>query len=84
MLTPDEASAVKLTEDLRTLQGCVVVPGAEMNFVQVAGASHEYELLRLDVLSRMAAGAYTAVVAPVAAACQLTMPRRSCWGAPAR
>lgn len=55
-----------------------------MNFVQVAGASHEYELLRLDVLSRMAAGAYTAVVAPVAAACQLTMPRRSCWGAPAR
>lgn len=34
-----------------------------MNFVQVAGASHEYELLRLDVLSAMAAGAYTAVVA---------------------
>ena len=75
VLTPDEASAVKLTEDLRTLQGDVLLyPAREMNFVQVAGASHEYELLRLDVLSRMAAGAYTAVVAPVAAACQLTMP----------
>ena len=75
VLTPDEASAVKLTEDLRTLQGDVLLyPAREMNFVQVAGASHEYELLRLDVLSRMAAGAYTAVVAPMAAACQLTMP----------
>ena len=59
VLTPDEASAVKLTEDLRTLQGDVLLyPAREMNFVQVAGASHEYELLRLDVLSRMAAGAY--------------------------
>ena len=54
VLTPDEASAVKLTEDLRTLQGDVLLyPAREMNFVQVAGASHEYELLRLDVLSRM-------------------------------
>ena len=48
VLTPDEASAVKLTEDLRTLQGDVLLyPAREMNFVQVAGASHEYELLRL-------------------------------------
>ena len=53
VLTPDEASAVKLTEDLRTLQGDVLLyPAREMNFVQVAGASHEYELLRLDEIGR--------------------------------
>ena len=49
VLTPDEASAVKLTEDLRTLQGDVLLyPTREMNLVQVGGASHEDELLRLE------------------------------------
>ena len=40
VLTPDEASAVKLTEDLRTLQGDVLLyPAREMNFVRVPAMS---------------------------------------------
>ena len=76
VLTPDEASAVKLTEDLRTLQGDVLLyPAREMNFVQVAGASHEYELLAAGCAVPHGAGGRTLPWwRRWRAACQLTMP----------
>lgn len=75
VITPDEASAVKLCENLNTLMGGVLLyPARDFSFVQVAGISHEYEQIRLGVLSRMAAGDYNAVVCSVQAACQMTMP----------
>lgn len=75
ILTPDEASAVKLYENLSVFQKDVLLyPARDFNFVQAAGVSHEYEQIRLGVLSRMIQGAYSAVVCSVQAACQMTMP----------
>lgn len=75
IITPDEASAVKLCENLSAFQKDVLLyPARDFSFVQVAGISHEYEQIRLGVLSRMLAGEYSAVVCSVQAACQMTMP----------
>ena len=57
VLTPDEASAVKLTEDLRTLQGDVLLyPARELNFVQVAGASSSRAAVVLPAMSTSCCG----------------------------
>ncbi len=75
IITPDEASAVKLYEDLSVLQkGVLLYPRREFTFLEVEGISREFEQIRLGVLSRVLSGNYTAVVASVAAACQMTMP----------
>lgn len=75
ILTPDEASAVKFFENLSQLQGGVLLyPKREFTFLEVEGISREYEHLRLGVLSKMIDGDYTAVIAPVGAAIQFTMP----------
>ena len=46
----------------------------EFTFLEVEGISREYEQLRLGVLSRILDGNYTAIIASVGAAIQLTMP----------
>lgn len=75
ILTPDEASAVRMYENLRQLQdGVLLYPKREFTFLEVEGISREYEQLRLGVLQRIMEGSYTAVVACVAAATQMTMP----------
>ena len=75
IITPDEASAVKFYENLSQLQrGVYLYPKREFTFLEVEGISREYEQLRLGVLSNIISGNYSAVIASVGAAIQLTMP----------
>ncbi|MCH5321505.1 MAG: transcription-repair coupling factor [Eubacterium sp.] len=75
VITPDEATAVKVQESLSQLQGGVLLyPSRELTFVEVAGVSREFEHIRLGVLSRILKGDYSAVVMSANAACQYTMP----------
>lgn len=75
ILTPDEATAVKVQESLSQLQeGVLLYPARELTFVEVAGVSREFEHIRLGVLSRILNGNYSAVVMSMTAACQYTMP----------
>lgn len=75
VITADEASAVRMYENLGALQdGVVLYPSREFTFEQVAGVSHEFEHIRLGALSKILAGDFTAAVCSVNAACQFTMP----------
>lgn len=75
VITPDEATAVKVQESLSQLQpGVLLYPSREFTFVEVAGVSREFEHIRLGVLSRILNGDYSAVVMSANAACQYTMP----------
>lgn len=75
IITPDEASAVKFYENLSQLQkGVLLYPKREFTFLDVEGISREFEQLRLGVLSKILEGNFTAVVASVGAAVQMTMP----------
>ncbi|MGN1123147.1 MAG: transcription-repair coupling factor, partial [Eubacterium sp.] len=75
IITPDEASAVKIKECLDELQdGVLLYPSREMTFVEVAGVSRDFEHIRLGVLSKIIDGDYSAVVMSAGAACQYTMP----------
>lgn len=75
VITPDEATAVKMQESLSQLQeGVLLYPSRELTFVEVAGVSREFEHIRLGVLSRILQGDYSAVVLSANAACQYTMP----------
>lgn len=75
VITPDEATAVKIQENLSRLQeGVLLYPARELTFVEVAGVSREFEHIRLGVLSRILNGNYSAVVMSAVAACQYTMP----------
>ncbi len=75
VITPDEAGAVRLYENLSALQkGVLLYPKREFTFLEVEGISREYEQLRLGVLANIIDNNYSIVVASVAAAIQLTMP----------
>lgn len=75
VITPDEATAVKMQESLSQLQeGVLLYPSRELTFVEVTGVSREFEHIRLGVLSRILQGDYSAVVLSANAACQYTMP----------
>ena len=75
VIMPDEASAVRMYENLSALQrGVLLYPKREFTFLEVEGISREYEQLRLGVLANIVSGHYTAVVASVGAAVQFTMP----------
>ncbi len=74
VITPDEASAVRMQESLSQLQdGVLLYPAREFTFVEVAGVSREFEHIRLGVLSRILSGDYSIAVMSVAAACQYTI-----------
>lgn len=75
VIMPDEASAVRMSENLGAVQaGVLFYPSREFTFQQVAGVSRDFEHIRLGVLSKILADEYTAVVCSVNAACQFTMP----------
>ncbi|MBQ7740243.1 MAG: transcription-repair coupling factor [Eubacterium sp.] len=75
IITPDEASAVRAYENLSALQkGVLLYPKREFTFLEVEGISREFEQLRLGTLANIIEGNYSAVVASVSAAIQLTMP----------
>lgn len=75
VITPDEATAVKLSDDVNAL-GCssAVYPAADFSFRPTQSHSREYEQLRLGVLSGMADDKFNVVFASVEAALQLTVP----------
>lgn len=74
VITPDEASAVRMQESLSQLQdGVLLYPAREFTFVEVAGVSREFEHIRLGILSRILSGDYSVVVMSVTAACQYTI-----------
>ena len=75
IITPDEATAVKLQETLAELQdGVLLLPMRELTFVEVAGVSHEYEHIRLGVLSKILSKDFSAVIMSAAASMLYTMP----------
>lgn len=75
VITPDEASAVRLYENLSAMQkGVLLYPKREFTFLEVEGISREYEQLRLGVLANIIENNYSVVVASAGAAIQLTMP----------
>ncbi len=74
VITPDERTAITLSENLSAIEGGVLYyPSREFVLREVRGVSHEFEHIRLGVLSKMLNGEYTAVVASCAAACQKTI-----------
>lgn len=75
VITPDEASAIKIAEDLSVLQENVLFyPSRDFTLQPVEGQSREYEHIRLGILSRMLDADFSVVVCSAQAACQLTMP----------
>ncbi len=77
VITPDEAAATRLCEDINALFGeekAVVYPEKEWYFRQVESVSREYEHKRLHVLGRMLKKDVNVVVASVNAAAQFTIP----------
>ncbi len=78
VVTPNEAMAARLCEDLNTLFGgedALLLPSRELTFRSVEGASHEYEHARLGVLGRLLGDSGPAVVVSSAeAAAQYTLP----------
>ncbi len=89
VIAPDEASATKLTEELCSVLGDGTVmqypsvlgdgtvmqyPEKELAMRPVETRSHEYELMRLSVLTALAKGESIVAVASVSAVLQLTAP----------
>lgn len=76
MLVSEDAEALKTFEDF-TAMGlkAAVYPSRDFSLRDTAGASHEYERQRLDILSRLISGEIDVVVATAEAASQLTMPK---------
>ncbi|MCD7796362.1 MAG: transcription-repair coupling factor [Clostridiales bacterium] len=74
IITPDDISASRVQESLSELQdGVLFYPSRELTFANVEGVSRDFEHIRLDVLSRMLSGDYTAVVAGIGSAVRHTM-----------
>ena len=76
-VTPDEASATKMTEDLAELLGAdsvALFPIKDFQFRKTEGASGDYEQRRLSVLGKILDGSLKIVVAAVEAALQYTIP----------
>ncbi len=75
VVVPDEATATKLCADINSFGGnALVYPQRDFLFSESQGQSREYEQRRISVLNKMLSGKYTAVICPVAAAVQRTIP----------
>ncbi len=75
IICPDEASAVKLTEDLNSLSnGAYFYPARDFNFRAADSKSLDFEQKRLGVLSRILEREYNYIVCSIEAAIQLTIP----------
>lgn len=76
MITPDEPGAVRLCEDINSLNGretAIYFPAKEWNFRDMEGVSREYEQQRIRALGRFSFGGGI-LVASVEAALQSTIP----------
>ncbi|MBE6835498.1 MAG: transcription-repair coupling factor [Ruminococcaceae bacterium] len=75
VLTPDEATATKLANDINSFGGnALIYPQRDFLFRESQGQSREYEQRRISVLNKMLSGKYTAVVCSAPAAVQRTIP----------
>lgn len=75
VICPDEASAVKLAEDLNMFSaGAYHYPARDFNFRQTDSKSLDFEQKRLGVLCRILDGDYNYIVCSIEAAIQLTIP----------
>ncbi|MBR6314492.1 MAG: transcription-repair coupling factor [Clostridia bacterium] len=76
VLCPDENAASRLCDDLNAFTGgACVYPARDFHFRTEDSASHEYEQLRIGVLSNYLSGKAKVIVTTAQAACQLTLPR---------
>lgn len=80
VVTPDEASAMRMTEDINALlhtgdeDSAVLFPLREFTLRPVEGGSHEYEHARLRVLGKIMQNKCRIVVSSMEAAMQLLPP----------
>lgn len=77
IITEDEASAGKLSDDINEMFGetvSYVYPAKDFSFTEAEGVSREYEHRRLGVLSRMLDNSCQFVCASAEAALQTTIP----------
>ncbi len=75
VIVDDEAQAQTLANDLASMGGKpLVYPVRDFSFRNMQSISKEYEHSRINVLSKMLTGDYTAVIACADAAAQYTIP----------
>lgn len=75
IITHDEASANAIKNDLVSFGiDTLIFTSRDYNIARMTGYSKEYEHKRIDTLSRVLDGAFGALVIPVDAAVQYTMP----------
>ena len=77
IITPDEASATRLSEDIAQLcsaEKVALYPIRDLRFRSAEGSSAEYEQRRLSVLGRVLDESCKIVVSSVEAALQYTIP----------
>ncbi len=76
LITPGEAEATRLAEDITTLGvPAAVFPARDYVMRNIEGQSREYEYRRLEVLGRLVSRRVQVVVAPVEAVLQSTVPK---------
>ncbi len=75
VIAPDEASANELYEDLINLGADALYFPSRDLCLSDAGASKEYEIKRINTLSRLLDGAFGVLVCPVSAAVSRTVPK---------
>ncbi|MCR5307177.1 MAG: transcription-repair coupling factor [Oscillospiraceae bacterium] len=76
-VVPDDAAARQLCEDINFMAGTRTAypyPAKELNFLEAAGMSREYEQLRISALSALISGECRVIAASAEAAMQLTLP----------
>ena len=75
LIVPDEADAVKLSEDLLSLGiEALLFPSRDLFLGSLSAASKEYEHKRIDTLSKLLDRAFELLILPVEAATQHTVP----------
>ncbi len=75
LITPDEATAMTMSEDLGMLgRRALVLPQRDFSIAGYSGSSKEYEHKRIDTLSKLLDGAFDLLCLSGEAASQLTIP----------
>ena len=75
---PDESAVRQLCEDINFMAGSRIAypyPAKELNFLEAAGISREYEQLRLSALTALCGGSCRVIAASAEAVMQYTLPR---------
>ncbi|MBO7217788.1 MAG: DEAD/DEAH box helicase [Clostridia bacterium] len=75
LITPDEAAATVMSEDLKSLGvKAALLPARDFAVAGIVGQSKEYEHKRIDTLSKLLDGAFDVVLASAEAAAEFTIP----------